>query len=120
MSSLALCLYGPALTTVHGHWADRGLGSTDLYWQSDVPAVQPAVEACRSVPAKKQPSAFTAAGPIRSDLGAQEEGLCHRVHLFPFCLPRGQGATCHDLSFFKYVVLSRLFTVLLHPRQEAR
>ena len=35
-----------------------------------------------------------------SDFRAQEEEICHYFHLFPFCLPWGNGARCHDLSIF--------------------
>ena len=34
INSLALCLYGPALTTVHDHWEDHSLDCVDLCWQS--------------------------------------------------------------------------------------
>ena len=37
---------------------------------------------------------------ICSDFRAQEEEICHYFHLFPFYLPRSNGAECHDLSFF--------------------
>ena len=52
-----------------------------------------------------------AAVSIRSDFRAQEEEICHYFHLFPFCLPWSNGARCHNLSFFEYLVLSWLFLV---------
>ena len=37
---------------------------------------------------------------ILSDLGAQEEEICHYFHLFTFYLSGSNGARCHGLSFF--------------------
>ena len=37
---------------------------------------------------------------VHSDLGAQEEEICHYFHIFPFYLPCSKGARCHDLVFF--------------------
>ena len=37
---------------------------------------------------------------VCSDFGAQEEKICHYVHLFPFYLLCSNGAGCHDLSLF--------------------
>ena len=42
-------------------------------------------------------------------LECKEEEICHYFLLFPFYLPCNNGARCCDLSFFKYLVLSRLF-----------
>ena len=54
-------------------------------------------------PAKKQSSSnFMAAVTIRSDFRAEEEEICHFFHIFPFYLPRSDGARCHDLSFFVF------------------
>ena len=75
-----------------------------------------------SFPAKKQMSSdFMAAVTIRSDFGAQEEKICHYLHLFPFYLPWSNGARCHDLSFLifslklalshcSFTLIKRLFT----------
>ena len=32
---------------------------------------------------------------VCTDLGAQEEEICHYFHISPFCLPRSNGARCH-------------------------
>ena len=42
---------------------------------------------------------FMAAVTTCSDLGAQENKICHRFHFFPFCLTWSNGAGCHNLSF---------------------
>ena len=42
-----------------------------------------------------------AAVTICSDFRSQEEEICHYFCLFPFYLTWGNGARCHDLSFFK-------------------
>ena len=46
---------------------------------------------------------------IHSDFRAQEEEVCHYVHLFPFYLPWSNGASCHDISFFLILFLNWLF-----------
>ena len=45
-------------------------------------------------------SDFMAAVTICSDFRAQEEEICHYLHLFPFYLPWSNGARCLDLRFF--------------------
>ena len=37
---------------------------------------------------------------ILSDLGAQENKICHCFYFFPTYLPWSDGTGCHDLSFF--------------------
>ena len=98
---LAPCLlYSPVLTTICGHWEDRNLDYTDLYWQRNVSAFQHTVEVSHSFLAKTQTSSDSlAAVTICSDFRAQEEEICHYFHLFPFYLPWGNRAGCHDLSF---------------------
>ena len=36
---------------------------------------------------------------VCSHFGAQEEEICHYLHLFPFYLPCSNENRCHDLSF---------------------
>ena len=36
---------------------------------------------------------------VLSDLGAQENKICHCFHFFTFCVPWSDGTRCHDLSF---------------------
>ena len=43
---------------------------------------------------------FKAAVTIRSDLGGQENKICHCFHFFPSYLPWIDGTGCHDLRFF--------------------
>ena len=83
INSLAFCLlYSPALTTVHDHWEDYGLDYMDLGQQSNVSAFQHTV--CHHLPSKKQSSSdFMAATTICSDFRAQDEEICHYVHIFP-------------------------------------
>ena len=89
ISSLVLCLlYGRALTPVCDYWEDHSLDYMDLCWQSYVSAFQHTISVSLSFPAKKQSSSdFMAAITIHSDLRAQEEGIFHYIHLFPFYLP---------------------------------
>ena len=51
-------------------------------------------------PPRSNCSDFMSAVTIHSDFRAQEEEICHYVHLFLFYLPWSNGAECHDLSFF--------------------
>ena len=75
---------------------------------------------CYQFSAKKQwPSSFTAAVIIHSDFRAQEEEMCHCLHLFPVYLPWNDGTGCHDLSFFNVEFQARFFTVFFHRYQEA-
>ena len=54
-----------------------------------------------SFPFKGQESFnFMSAVTICSDLGAQENKICHCYHFFPFYLPWRNGTKCHDLSFW--------------------
>ena len=87
INSLVFCLlYDTTLTTIGDHWEDHSLDYTDLYQQNNVSAFQHTV--CYCFPAKKQLSSdFMAEVTIRSDFGAQEEEICHYLHLFPFYLP---------------------------------
>ena len=41
---------------------------------------------------------FKAAVTIHSDLGAQENKVCHCSHCFPIYLPSSDGTGCHDHS----------------------
>ena len=50
-----------------------------------------------------------AAVTIHSDFRAHEEEICNCFHFFPFCLPCRNGAGCHDVSLFHYLVLSWFF-----------
>ena len=59
-----------------------------------------------------------AAVTICSDLGAQENKVCHCFHRFPIYLPWSDGTGCHDLSFSN-VEFNQLFTLLFHFHQEA-
>ena len=42
---------------------------------------------------------FMAAVTICSNLGAQENKVCHCFHCFPISLPWSNGTGCHDLCF---------------------
>ena len=60
------------------------------YRQSDISAFHHIVWICHSFPAKKQSSSdFMAAVTICSDFRAQEEEICHYIHLFP--------SSCHEV-----------------------
>ena len=73
----------------------------DFCWQSSVFAFQHAAYVCYSFPDKKQSSSdFMAAVTVRSDFGAQEEEICHYLHISPFYLPCTNRAGYQDLSFF--------------------
>ena len=53
-----------------------------------------------SFPSKKQASFnFVVAVSIRSDLGAQENKLCHCFYFFSICWPLSDGTRCNDLRF---------------------
>ena len=43
---------------------------------------------------------------IHGDFRAQEEYICHYFHLFPFYLPWSNGAGCHVVSFFFFLIFS--------------
>ena len=62
---------------------------------------------------------FMAAVIVCSDLGVQENKICHCFHFSPFYLLWHDEIQCHDLRFLN-VVPSQLFhSLLFHPRQEA-
>ena len=42
---------------------------------------------------------FMATVTICSDLGTQENNICHHFHFLPFYLPWSGGTGCHDLIF---------------------
>ena len=56
-----------------------------------------------------------AAVTTHSDFGAQEEEICHYLHIFPFYLPHSNGAECHDVSFlfFFFLIFSLNLSLLL-------
>ena len=45
---------------------------------------------------------------IHSDFGAQEEEICHCVHIFPFYLPWNNRARCHKHSYYYYFLIFSL------------
>ena len=56
---------------------------------------------------------------IHSDLGAQENKICHCFHCFPIYLPWNDGTGCHDLhilsfkpvfSLSSFIFIKRLFS----------
>ena len=64
---------------------------------------------------------FVAAVIIHSDIGAQENKICHCFHFFPFYLPWSDGTRIHDLSFMNAILLSQLLVSLsqfFHSRKE--
>ena len=86
-------LYDTTLATIGDHWEDHSLDYTDVYQQNNVSAFQHTVYICYCFPAKKQLSSdFVAEVTIHSDFGAQEEEICHYLHLFPFYLPSNHEA----------------------------
>ena len=85
----------------------------DLCQQSDVFSFKYNVKVCLSFPAKKPSSSnFVAAVTVCSDLGAQEQEICHCFLLFPFYLPWSDGTRCHDLSVFKSAFSPSSFTLI--------
>ena len=48
---------------------------------------------------KKESFNFMVAVTICSDVGAQENKVCHCFHCFPIYLPWSDGTWCHDLRF---------------------
>ena len=78
----------------------RSLDYTDLCQKSKVSAFQHTVQVCHSFSTKTQSSSDSmAAGTVRSDVGAQEEGICLCFHHFPFYLPCRNGADAMILVF---------------------
>ena len=81
-SSALSFLYGPTLTSVHDYWKNHSFDYMDLCRQGDLSAFKYAAQVCHSFHSKEQASFnFMAAVTVRSDLGAQENKVCHR---FPF------------------------------------
>ena len=60
-----------------------------------------------------------AAVTLCSDLGAQENKICHCFNFFPFYLPGSDGTRCHDLSFLNAEFQANFFTLLFNPHQDA-
>ena len=58
---------------------------------------------------------FMAAVIVCSDLGVQENKICHCFHFSPFYLPWSVGMRCHNLSFLECWVLSQVFHSPLPP-----
>ena len=52
------------------------------------------------LPRSKHLFFFMAAVTICSEIGAQENKVCHCCHCFPIYLPWSDGTQCHDLSFY--------------------
>ena len=100
INSLAVCLlYGPTLTTIRNYWKDHSPDYMGFVWQSDVFAYQHNVWVCCSFPAKQQSSSnFKAAVTICSDVGTQEEEICHCFCLYPLYLPWSIRTLQYDLS----------------------
>ena len=46
---------------------------------------------------------------VFSDLGAQENKICHYFHFFTLCLPWSDGTRCPDLHFFNGELQARFF-----------
>ena len=53
-----------------------------------------------------------AAVNICSDFRAQGKEICHYLCIFPFCLPRSNGAKCYDLSFSFFFFFCLLYWIL--------
>ena len=51
------------------------------------------------LPRSKHLFNFMAAVTIHSDVGAQENKICHCFHFSPFYFSLSDGTRCHDLSF---------------------
>ena len=74
---------------------------------------------CHSFPFKEQVSFnFVAAVTVHSDLGAQENKICHCFQFSPFYLPWSDGTGCHDLRFLNVEFQASFFALLFHPHQE--
>ena len=67
------------------------------------------------LPRSKHLFNFMAAVTIHSDVGAQENKICHCFHFSPFYFPWSNGTRCHDLSFLNIWVLIQLFHSPLSP-----
>ena len=57
-----------------------------------------------------------AAVTIHSDLGAQENKVCHCFHCFPICLPLSYGTRCHGISLLTnvHIVKAMVFPVVMY------
>ena len=61
-----------------------------------------ALEVCHSFPSKEQaPFNFMPTVIIHSDLGAQENKICHCFHFFPICSPWSDGPDAMIVVFWK-------------------
>ena len=95
--SLMLCfLYGPALTTIHGHWEHHIRTFVGRVMSLLFSTLSLSSFSCQ----EQSSSDFMAAVTTCSNFGAQEEEIFLYFHFFPFYLPCSNGAGCHDLSFF--------------------
>ena len=56
---------------------------------------------------------------VRSDLGAQENKICHCFHFSLIYFLLSDGARCHELSFLTFEFQASFFTLLSHLYQEA-
>ena len=73
----------------------------NLWWQSDVSAVEYALWVSHSFSSKEQVSFnFMAAVTVHSDFGAQENKICPCFHFFPIYLPWMMGADAMILVFW--------------------
>ena len=52
-SSVLSFLYSPTLTSIHDHWENHSLDSTDLCWQSNVSAFEYAIQVGHNFPSKE-------------------------------------------------------------------
>ena len=116
ISSLALRLYGPPLTSVHDYWENHSFNYTDLV--SKVMSLlfnMLSTSVIAFLPRGKL-LLFVVALTICSDFGDQENKVCHCFYLLsPICLPWSDGTRFHDLSFFECCLLSQLFHSPLLP-----
>ena len=119
INSLALSLlYGPTLTSVHNYWKSHSFDCTLLAKWCLCFFNMLSRFAITHLPRSKCLN-FMAAVIICSDLGAQENKLCHCFHFFTFDLPWSDGTGCHDLSFSNDEFQVSFFTVLFPPHQKA-
>ena len=78
-----------------------------LCQQSDASAFQYAVWVGHSFSSKEQVSYnFMTSVTIFSDLGAQENKVCHCFHCFPIYLPWSERTRCHDLCSLNVEILA--------------
>ena len=99
-SSALSLLYGPTLTSIHDYWKNHSFDYTDLCQQSDVLAFN-SLSRLVSFSSKEQATFnFMAAVTIHSELGAQENKVCHCFHCFPIYLPWSDGLVAMILAFW--------------------